>query len=140
MAYKFIGKTRPLGTQKYPTPASTTIGVGYPLKLASNALAVATVGAPVTHIAQGSKLSSDSATTPIEVIPIRQFDVFVADVGTGTMASSYIGNTCDMKSGATHTIDLTADVKHDVTIVGWDGVDTTKAYVSFNATNKLMVP
>jgi hypothetical protein len=94
----------------------------------------------VTYIAQGTKASSDAATTAIEVIPTRTTDIFVADVGTGTMAASYIGNTCDMKTGATSTIDLTADVKHDVTIHGWDGVDTTKAYVSFNATNKPMVP
>lgn len=140
MAYKLDGESRPLPTRKYATPASTTIGVGYPLKLVNNALALATVGAPVEYMAQGTKASSDSATTAIEVVPIRTTDVFIADIGTGTMADAYVGDTCDLKSGATHTLDITADVKHDVTIVGWDGVDTTKCYCTFNATNKPMVP
>jgi hypothetical protein len=139
MAFKFKDD-RPRPTRKYPTPASVLIDIGTPLKIASNALALATVGAPVRFLANGTKAASDSATTAIEVIPIRTTDIFIADVGTGTMASSYIGNTCDLKSGATSTIDLTADVKHDVTIEGWDGVDTTKAYVSFNATKLPMVP
>jgi hypothetical protein len=139
MAFRFK-EDRPLPTKSYPTPASTAIGEFYPLKLINNALALATVGAPVEYLAQGTKSSSDAATTPIDVIPIRDTDIFIADIGTGTMSDAFVGDTCDLKSGATHTLDLTADVKHDVTIVGWDGVDTTKCYCKFNAVHKIMVP
>lgn len=133
MAFKFVSDA-PKGTRKYATPASTTIGVGYPLKVSSNALALATSGAKAWYLAQGTKASSDSATTAIEVVPIRKSDIFLADIGTGTMADSYVGSTCDFKSGATSTLDLTADTNHDVTIIGWDGVDTTKCLCVFTST------
>lgn len=131
MAFKYLGKTRPLGTLKYATPASTTIVVGQPLKVSSNALAIPSSGNTIWGVAQGTKVSTDSATTPIEITPVRKADIFVADVGTGTMADSYVGSTCDLKSGATANIDLTADTNHDVLVVGWDGVNTAKAYVRF---------
>lgn len=141
MAFKFAEPNpRPRPTRKYATPASTLIAVGTPLKLTNNVLALATSGAPVEFVAQGTKSASDSATTAIEVVPVRTTDLFWADIGTGTMADAYVGDTADLKSGATSTIDLGTDTKHDVTIYGWDGVDTTKALVSFNATTKLMVP
>lgn len=139
MAFQFK-ENRPLPTKSYATPASTLIGEGYPVKLINNVLAVATVGAPVEYLAKGTKAASDSATTAIEVTPIRTSDIFVADIGTGTMADAYVGDTCDLKTGATSTLDITADVKHDVTIVGWDGVNTAKCYCKFNSVNKIMVP
>lgn len=131
MAFKFLGKTRPLGTLKYATPASTAIAIGQPLKVSSNALAAISSGNTVWGLANETKSSSDSATTPIGITPIRKADIFVVDVGTGTMADSYVGSTCDVKSGATYNIDLTADTNHDVLVIGWDGVNTAKAYVRF---------
>jgi hypothetical protein len=130
MAFK-LKTGRPKGTLKYASPASTLIALGQPLKVASNALAVVSSGNTIWGIANNAKASSDAATTAVEITPISKSTIFVADVGTGTMADSYVGSTCDLKSGATSTIDLTADTNHDVLVIGWDSVNTAQAYVRF---------
>jgi hypothetical protein len=120
----------------YPTTASTLYTIGgavYPDASTGN-LVVGVTGSRVLGIALQGKTTADATTGPILVDIAHADDVFEAGVTTGTMAQTYVGDTCDFYSTTGLTLDLTADTNHDVVIVGWDGTTTSKAYVRFNKT------
>lgn len=126
MAFKLKeGRVGP--TDLWPTPASTAIALGQPLKLVSGALAVVSSGDKVWYLARGTKSAGDSATTAIEVERVYKGKVYEGDIGTGTAGSTTPGADYDLKSGATSTVDLTATSNNDVQCVGWNGTDTAKA-------------
>ena len=135
MAFQYL-KDRPRGTVKHASTASTAYTIGQPVKLTNNVVVAAVSGDKIYGICKQAKAATDTSTDPLEVYPVRRDDVFKIDVGTGTMADSYVdtGTPVDLKSGAPTTIDLTASTNDDVELVGWDGSDTTVAYGKFTNT------
>jgi len=135
MAFKFL-KDRPRGTHMAASTASTAYAVGEVVELTNNVFVALTPGHRAFGLVNTAKSASDTSTDPIEVTELRSDDVLVADIGTGTMADAYVDSNTevDVLAGAL-TLDITASATDDCTIVGWDGKDTAKCYVTFNKTN-----
>jgi hypothetical protein len=130
MAIKLLNG-RPRGTRSYSTAASAAIVADQPLKLLNNTVVAVTPGDKIHFLSKDAKSSADSSTDPIQVVPVAKGQIYVFDVGTGTMGDSYVDAEVDLKTGATTTLDLTASSADDVLVVGWDGIDTSKCYGVF---------
>ncbi len=79
----------------------------------------------------GVEVNAQALSTVGNVDIVDDGSIWEANGCTGTMAANKIGTTCDLLAGGL-TIDIGTDSSHDVTIVGWDGVTTNKAYIVFN--------
>ena len=130
MAFQ-VKDSQPGATEKKATPTTTAITYGMPLKVTNNAFAVATSGATVWYLANGTKSVSDAATTAIDAERVVEGKVYIADIGTGTMEDSYVDTAVDLKTGAVAGLDLTSTSNGDFLITGWDGVDTAKCWGVF---------
>lgn len=130
MAFQ-VKDSQPGPTDKRATPASTTITYGQPLKVTNNAFAVPDSNDTLWYLARGTKSSATSATTAIDAERIIEGKVYIADIGTGTMADSYVDTAVDLKTGSVAELDLTSTTNGDFLITGWDGVDTTKCWGVF---------
>jgi hypothetical protein len=129
MAIK-LKEGQPLPTRSYATTTTTAYVEDEPLKLADNVVVAATTGDKVLFLSKQVKLVGDASTDAIEVVPVGTGQVYVFTV-VGTMSNDYVDETCDITSSGAVTLTLANDTNHDVLLVGWDGINTDKAFGVF---------
>lgn len=123
---------QPIGTRKHTVGSTAAIAVDQPLKLENNTVIAADPGDTIYCLSKEARTSAEvTAGTSIEVVPVTKHQVYEFTVGTGTMAASYVDGDVDLKTGATTGLDITASSTNDVALIGWDGVNTAKAYGVF---------
>jgi len=130
----FIRKSGAHNIEWYPKKASQAMAIGdlvYPDGSGAVQLADSTSGEHI-GIVMKKVASTDSdyaSTTKIPVDVVGPEDLFIADVGTGTLTTAMIGNYYDLKDE--NEIDVTAQAKKVVLIVGY--ISATKAVVKITA-------
>lgn len=123
---------QPIGTRKHTVGGSAAIAVDQPLKLLNNTVVAADPGDTIYCLSKEARTAAEvTAGTSIEVVPVTRHQVYEFTVGTGTMSDDYVDGDVDLKTGATTGLDITASSADDVKLIGWDGVDTAKAYGVF---------
>lgn len=123
---------QPHGTVIKTVGSTAAIAVDQPLKLLNNTVVAADPGDTIFGLSKEARTSAEvTAGTTIEIMPVSKGQVYEFDIGTGTMADSYVDGDVDLKTGATTTLDITATSVNDVALIGWDGVNTAKAYGTF---------
>ena len=117
-------------TRKFTDAGSDTVAIGDAMQLkegSGNITLITAAGQEILGVAL--EASTSAATTPILIDIVMPGDEFQAKIQTGTMANTEVGQEADFADEDALTL---TESSGDCSLVGWDGIDTTMAYVVFN--------